>query len=443
MCVQVLGLILLLSDAFCLVEQLAPSDSEVSALQSKFSSALAAKAREGTVNALTMAGSLDEAAPRSSASSAAGDKSQSSSSKGKQKEMPNQKVGLLKALLGIGELQSAMFLFSKFSFLAGPFPDIADLTLRLTKECFKPAYAPVSKQQEHSLPAEDGVEQDASEFSGLRKRYSTTEHRLVESPPLKGKLTGWACPSTLPAIEHVYFFPEWRDRLPVNAGSTPEHSLQTVSRLLRYIGPYLSRDLALLQQLLRVGSAAVAGTPDSAEVTSQWSALLRSHVLPAVTMSEPNPGLSVAVWSLLRQYPYQLRYSFYGEWKERAPKMYPEVKLRRAEAERETKNLLRRIGADAAHNKRFPRQFAKIAHRDPLTIFAISLSQVQSYENLIMPVVEAARYLTPFEYDVLSYAMLEALADPARQRVKADGLNSSLWLQGRRIYFIGIPLSSS
>lgn len=412
---------------------MSPDDSAVSALASKFSSDLAAKAREGSVNALTMAASLDSSdLPRQgSSSSAAAEKS--AAAKSKPKEMPNQKVGLLKALLGIGEMDSAMFLFSKFAFLSGPFPDIADLTLRITKECLKPAFAPHSKASRH-LNSDEGEQQDLG-FGGMKQRYSTTEHRLVEPPPLRCVLTGRACPATLPGTDLVYFFAEWRDRLPVNAESSPEHSLAVVVRLLRFVGPYLSRDLLLLHQLLTIGVSAVSNASDSDETArTLWSEILRTHILPALTISEPNPGLSVALWSLLGQFPLPVRYSFYGEWKERAPKMYPHVRLRRAEAERETKSLLRRIGSDAAHNKRFPRQFAKIAHRDPLTIFAVSLSQVQSYENLIMPVVEAARYLTPFEYDVLSYSMLEALSDPARQRIKEDGLHNSLWLQGTLVH---------
>lgn len=411
-------------------------DSEVSALQSKFASELQAKAKEGTVNALTMAASLDNSdLPRSgSGASAAGDKAAKETTA--QKQMPNQKVGLLKALLGIGELESALFIFSKFAFLSGPFPDIADLTLRLIRASIEPAFRPHSRTLKSRTGAEAEVtSQDGSdvpEFGGLRKRYSNAEHKLVDAPALQQILTGQACPRVAPGIEHNYFFAEWRDRLSISHNSSPEESLDFTIRLLKYAGPYLCRDVSLLHQLLTIGAEAMSA--DVTETTSKrWSELLRVHILPAVTLSDPNPGLSVALWSLLGHFPVQTRYSFYGEWKERTPKLYPEVKLRRSEAEKDTKNLLRRIGSDAAHNKRFPRQFAKIAHRDPLTIFAVSLSQVQSYENLIMPVVEAARYLTSFEYDVLSYSMLEALADPARQRVKADGLNNSLWLQGQTL----------
>lgn len=417
-----------------LLPQLSPTDSAVSALASKFSSDLAAKAREGTVNALTMAASLDSSDTPRAATGEASSTSKSSSSRSKPKEMPNQKVGLLKALLGIGELDAAMFLFSKFAFLGGPFPDIADLALRIIKECLKPAFAAVSKSNSSSASQETESGTEAAQglgFDGMRKRYSTTEHRLVEPPALRSVLSGRAKPPTQPATVSVYFFAEWRDRLPIQRDTTPEHALKVTTRLLRFVGPYLCRDLDLLHQLLSIGTQAMTQADDSDEsIRTQWSDMLRTHILPTITISEPNPGLSVALWSLLSRFPLPTRYSFYGEWKERAPKLYPSVRLRRAEAERETKNLLRRIGSDAAHNKRFPRQFAKIAHRDPLTIFAVSLSQVQSYENLIMPVVEAARYLTPFEYDVLSYSMLEALADPARQRIKEDGLHNSLWLQG-------------
>lgn len=125
-----------------------------------------------------------------------------------------------------------------------------------------------------------------------------------------------------------------------------------------------------------------------------------------------------------------VRYGIYGEWKERIPKLYPEVRAKRAEADKETKGLMKRLGNDPQSHKRFGRQFAKVAHTDPCTIFSIVLHQVENYDNIISPTIEAMRYLAMFEYDVMSYSILEALSDPSRDRTKSDGTHTSLWLQG-------------
>lgn len=161
--------------------------------------------------------------------------------------------------------------------------------------------------------------------------------------------------------------------------------------------------------------------------------MIRFNLLPALTANETNPALTVGLWDLLQHFPETVRWSFYGEYKERGAKMYPIVKLRRAEADKETKALLKRIGSDAVQHKRFGRQYARIAHYEPLTIFAISLHQLQSYENMVMPIVEAARYLQSFENDVMAYSILEALTSPSLERNKADGINVSDTLTGKAI----------
>ncbi len=45
------------------------------------------------------------------------------------------------------------------------------------------------------------------------------------------------------------------------------------------------------------------------------------------------------------------------------------------------------------------------------------------------PILDAMRYFTPFGYDVLSFVLVDRLASPGRDKLKADGLNISDWLQ--------------
>lgn len=57
------------------------------------------------------------------------------------------------------------------------------------------------------------------------------------------------------------------------------------------------------------------------------------------------------------------------------------------------------------------------------------LVQIQTYDNLIVPVVDALKYLTSMSYDVLGYCVVEALVAAERNRFKHDGTSISLWLQ--------------
>lgn len=57
------------------------------------------------------------------------------------------------------------------------------------------------------------------------------------------------------------------------------------------------------------------------------------------------------------------------------------------------------------------------------------LIQIQSYDNLIIPVVDSLKYLTSMSYDVLGYCIIEALAVGNRDPLKHDSTSLSLWLQ--------------
>lgn len=48
------------------------------------------------------------------------------------------------------------------------------------------------------------------------------------------------------------------------------------------------------------------------------------------------------------------------------------------------------------------------------------LIQVQLYDNMIGPVVDSLKYLTPLSYDVLGYCIVEVLSDN-KERVANDG----------------------
>ncbi|KAK1346388.1 hypothetical protein QTO34_000244 [Cnephaeus nilssonii] len=79
------------------------------------------------------------------------------------------------------------------------------------------------------------------------------------------------------------------------------------------------------------------------------------------------------------------------------------------------------------------RQIGKLSHSNPTILFDYILSQIQKYDNLITPVVDSLKYLTSLNYDVLACILLnciiEALANPEKERMKHDDTTISSWLQ--------------
>ena len=57
-------------------------------------------------------------------------------------------------------------------------------------------------------------------------------------------------------------------------------------------------------------------------------------------------------------------------------------------------------------------------------------AQVEAYSVMTEPILDAMRFFTPFGFDVLSFVLVDRLAS-GREKLKADGLNISDWLQAR------------
>ena len=95
---------------------------------------------------------------------------------------------------------------------------------------------------------------------------------------------------------------------------------------------------------------------------------------------------------------------------------------------------LRRLSKETV--KPSGRQLGKLSHNNPGIVFDYVLTQIQRYDNLIGPVVDALKYLTSMSYDILSYCIIEAIANPEKDRMKTDNMNISLWLQSEFTCFI-------
>lgn len=168
--------------------------------------------------------------------------------------------------------------------------------------------------------------------------------------------------------------------------------------------------------------------PDS---KSQWNDLLRLSFLPSLSLSGGCNSTSQEIWALLSLYGLETRYGLYGFWRS----LYTtslQLKVQGATAERDAKAVLRRVSKDDL--KLHARALGKLSHSDPLILWSVVLRQIQSYENLVKPVVESARYITPLGADVIIFSLLDAFSNPDKERTKTDGTSTSLWLKS--VFFV-------
>ena len=161
-------------------------------------------------------------------------------------EIPNQKLGVLNALLSVGALRPAIALISKYPWIVDASPEIADLMLRILKHSISPLYATHAPTKEwmHS-------------FNKPRARYGSTG--VVSAPERKPQLTLWAptppCTSTL---DFVFFFPRWSERVPTC--TTLDDLMSVIEPLMKFIGLHVSRDPGFLSKFLRLGRTHLAAT---------------------------------------------------------------------------------------------------------------------------------------------------------------------------------------
>lgn len=327
-----------------------------------------------------------------------------------------QKVGLLNALLTVGSLYPSLFLLAKFPFIVDPYPEIADLIHRIFEYSIEELY------EHHGRPL------DTNALPPFRPRKlpssSVRELNLVEAS-LTPATKGLSClPRVTEPNSSQFFYNDW------NSSLKQIEDLESLSRLsdllLRFSGPLLSRHVTLLVKLCRIGVSYCKNDKDNVEIISYWIEYFRNHILPVVSLLPPNPGVIQEVYSLLRFFSFETRYSLYGEWQAVLLKSSPHLKFASSKAEKETKNVLKRLSN--TNVKEMMRRLAKISYSNPLTSFTVFIGQVESYDNLGGLVVEAARYFTDMGWDVFPYIIMLQLTS-GRGTQQMDGLNDRKWIQ--------------
>ena len=405
--------------------------------------------------------------------------------KEKPKEPLDQKIPLLRHLLAMGALPEAMFIlgkFGKYDCICGPEPDIADHIHRIMHFSIEDVYAAarpaplladkvagVSKKVPESIASPTqvpGTPTSQAAFVGGKTNLVDRPKRKITRTPT----VFWSSNKT-DDVEFRFFWDDWTDGVP--KCKTVDDVLLLGRTLLRFSGVRISRDPGLIAKICRIGTKDVDdaiqacsaqpsvsrsqstdhGSMDeegSTEATTNgdlldiegkqahkekvlasWQQILRELILPAVSLTGSNPGTVAEVWTLLSHYPTETRYCLYGEWSNIHCKRITELKAKTFEAEKETKDLLKRM--NNKNVKEMARPLAKVVMGNPATVFAVILNQIEAYDNLVDCVVDAARYFTVMGYDVLVYTICTQLGvgTEGRGGRGGDGMGRRRWLNGK------------
>lgn len=193
--------------------------------------------------------------------------------------------------------------------------------------------------------------------------------------------------------------------------------------LLNKLGPFIHHDVLLIIKIVRI-CRSLMGSDEADAVRYQIIQLLDECILPSLSFIDSNYGLSEEVWQLLKCFPYSIRYTLYHNLKTELPNS-TSIK-NRSSIIKQIKYIMKRLTKE--NIRMFGRAIGKLTHSNPSILFEYILSQIQSYDNLIGPVVDSFKYLTSMSYDVLIYCIVESLGDRSRQKTSIDGLSISQWL---------------
>ncbi|KAG8553731.1 hypothetical protein GDO81_003527 [Engystomops pustulosus] len=210
-----------------------------------------------------------------------------------------------------------------------------------------------------------------------------------------------------------------------------------VFSMLCFLGPHLSHDPILLAKIVRLGKAFMkefqsdsSKGEDKEKMEILFSCFLSitdQVLLPSLTLMDCNACMSEELWGMIKTFPYQYRYRLYGQWKNETYNNHPLLVKVKAQTIDRAKYIMKRLTKENV--KPSGRQIGKLSHSNPTILFDYILSQIQKYDNLITPVVDSLKYLTSLNYDVLAYCIIEALANPEKEKMKHDDTTISSWLQ--------------
>lgn len=387
----------------------------------------------GAQNALAMAGALsDDAVPAPSRvkdqgtgsnTPARDGPSEKPAAKDSTLDKPDQKVSLLLSLLAIGALPEALFILGRFPWMAILIPELPEHIIRIMHHSLDGVYEQSRPlQQRLSLTQQQPVLE--IETTGTQKGQTVLEI----APPRK--VLRWPLldrdDSETDGISYRFYWDEWNDNIPVCRSVDDVFTL--TQTLLPLVGAKIGHDPSLVLKIVRIGKASLQAD-DTTHNRNRWLELVKSLLLPSLSVTKANPGLANELFELISLYSTHTRYLMYAHWTGLEKKSdKSDAGLAVKQSQKETSDVLKKISK--TNLKPMARALAKIAYSNPHVVAAHALSQIQHYDALADCFVEGARYFTDLGYDVLSWALVQAMSNPGpkKKRIQEDGIFVSKWL---------------
>ncbi|KAG2464146.1 THOC2 protein, partial [Polypterus senegalus] len=144
---------------------------------------------------------------------------------------------------------------------------------------------------------------------------------------------------------------------------TFEELRKEVFIMLCYLGPHLSHDPILFAKIVRLGK----GFMKEETLLSCFLSISDQVLLPSLTLMDCNACMSEELWGLFKMFPYQHRYRLYGQWKNETYNSHPLLVKVKAQTVDRAKYIMKRLTKENV--KPSGRQIGKLSHSNPTILF--------------------------------------------------------------------------
>ncbi|KAJ3269169.1 THO complex subunit 2 [Terramyces sp. JEL0728] len=323
-----------------------------------------------------------------------------------------QKSGLLECALAIGDLQTSLKLLSKAKFIDKDIGyNICRIIHLLVDQFDTRIFKPKSKDLSLFCPPVSSYQTSC----GLSTRVYTGKKHY-------------------PSL--FRFFYPWKDALIKeldirDSAETKDEVLKVLNQingLLNHASVYLSSDNLLLGKLVRFGTSTTNQGKHllKTELEQECKQLLSEYILPSVSMTQTNPNISNEIWKIMKQFDYKVRYALYGEWRHITYSRIDVLQIASSGNRKDIQYIMNRLSKENV--KLNGRQIGKIVHSNPTLTFSYIINMIESYDNMIPFVVEATRYLTDLDLDILCFSLLESVSKP-KEKIEPNGTTIEKWLK--------------
>jgi THO complex subunit 2 len=144
--------------------------------------------------------------------------------------------------------------------------------------------------------------------------------------------------------------------------------------------------------------------------------ILEKFLVPSLSLFAMKQDMSNELWAVISLLPYPIRYELYASWRRHGlgkaalrSTMKPPKPLAQVESEIRTsvdiRYILKRLSAD--NIDKMGRQIANISVHNPIVVSDLILGHIESYDNLILMIVEAFNvHMGPLSLDVMGFCLL-------------------------------------